>query len=55
MLALVAANRTSREIAEALELSHRTVENHRSNIAKKLGLEGSHSLLRFAFENRQYL
>ena len=55
VLALVAANRTSREIAEALELSHRTVENHRSNIAKKLGLEGSHSLLRFAFENRQYL
>lgn len=55
ILRLVATDRTSKEIAGDLELSPHTVENHRNNISSKLGLRGSHSLLRFAFANRSRL
>ena len=55
ILKLIASDKTSKEIAEALGLSPRTVENHRANISAKLGLQGSHSLLKFAFENRGQL
>jgi DNA-binding NarL/FixJ family response regulator len=48
ILALVAASKTSREIADELFLSQRTVENHRFNICKKLNLQGNHALLKFA-------
>ena len=52
ILKLIASDKTSKEIADALGLSPRTVENHRANMSAKLGLQGSHSLLKFAFENR---
>lgn len=52
ILKLISENRTSKEIAGLLHISPRTVENHRTNIAQKLGLRGSHSLLRFATEHR---
>jgi DNA-binding NarL/FixJ family response regulator len=52
ILRLIASDKTSKEIAEALGLSPRTVENHRTNMSAKLGLQGSHSLLKFAFENK---
>lgn len=55
VLRLIASDRTSKEIATELGLSPRTVENHRANICGKLGLVGSHSLLKFAFENRSKL
>lgn len=55
VLKMVAANMTTKEIAEALELSPRTIDNHRGNISAKLGLKGSHSLLRFAFDHRSQL
>ena len=55
ILKLIATDRTSKEIAEDLGLSPRTVENHRTNISAKLGLQGSHSLLKFAFENKARL
>ncbi|MCY7361130.1 MAG: LuxR C-terminal-related transcriptional regulator [Ignavibacteria bacterium] len=38
-----------------LFLSYRTIENHRTNIANKLNLKGSHSLLKFAIENKSLL
>lgn len=44
--------RTSKEIAEELSISFRTVETHRNNICVKLGLEGKHALLRFAAEHK---
>ncbi len=50
ILRLIAEHRTSREIGDLLSISHRTVENHRNNIARKLGLHGTHALLRFALE-----
>jgi DNA-binding NarL/FixJ family response regulator len=52
VLLLVAENRTNREIASELFISHRTVEKHRSNICRKLELEGSHKLLQFAIQHR---
>jgi DNA-binding NarL/FixJ family response regulator len=48
----IAEQKTSREIAAELFISPRTVEAHRANICAKLELRGSHSLLRFALENR---
>jgi DNA-binding NarL/FixJ family response regulator len=52
ILKLVAESKTSKEIADVLSISYKTVENHRTNIAAKLHLRGSHSLLKFALENR---
>jgi DNA-binding NarL/FixJ family response regulator len=55
ILKLIASDRTSKEIASDLGLSPRTVENHRTHINARLGLQGSHSLLKFAFENKASL
>ncbi len=55
ILKLIAADFTSKEIAEQLGVSFHTVENHRSNISAKLGLSGSHSLLKFAYDNKSNL
>ena len=55
ILRMVAADLTSKEIAEQLGISHRTVENHRANCALKLNLRGSHSLLKFAFDHKTQL
>jgi DNA-binding NarL/FixJ family response regulator len=44
---LVGQFKTSREIAEELGISVRTVQNHRSHISEKLGLNGNNALLRF--------
>lgn len=52
ILRKVATDRTSKEIADELNLSTRTVENHRARICKKLDLSGVHSLVKFAFEHR---
>jgi DNA-binding NarL/FixJ family response regulator len=55
ILKLIAEDRTSKEIAEVLGCSIRTVETHRQNISHKLELSGSHSLLRFAFDHKAQL
>jgi DNA-binding NarL/FixJ family response regulator len=55
VLMLIAQMKTSKDIAKALSISHRTVENHRMNICNKLGIHGSHGLLKFALENRAFL
>jgi DNA-binding NarL/FixJ family response regulator len=55
VLQLIADYQTNKEIAAALFVSPRTVENHRANICQKLTLHGSHALLRFALENRSTL
>lgn len=55
ILKLIAGNKTTREIAEDLFISPKTVENHRSNIAGKLGLRGNNAVLRFALENKSRL
>lgn len=48
ILKLVAEGKTSEEIAELLFISSRTVQNHRANIMKKLNLNGTVDLIRYA-------
>jgi DNA-binding NarL/FixJ family response regulator len=55
ILKLIGEDLTSKEIAERLKLSVRTVDNHRQHICNKLKLHGTHSLLKFAFDNSAYL
>jgi len=52
VLTLIAEEKTSREIAESLFISIRTVEAHRSNICNKLNIHGINSLLIFALDNK---
>lgn len=48
---LIGEQKSSKEIAELLFLSPKTIDNHRYNICKKLGLGGgSNALLKFAIE-----
>lgn len=55
VLKLIAQYKTSKEIAEELHIHYRTVDNHRTNISTKLGLQGSHALLKFAVEHQAEL
>lgn len=55
ILRLIAEGLSSKEIGAKLSLHYRTVENHRSNICRKLKIDGSNSLLRFALQNRAML
>jgi len=50
----IAAGRSNKQIADALALSVRTVETHRLNIKRKLGIEGQAELIRFAVQHAQY-
>lgn len=52
VLKLIADNLTTKKIGEQLFVSPRTVEKHRENICQKLGLQGSHSLLKFALSQK---
>lgn len=55
ILLLIGEGQSSKEIGTALSIHYRTVENHRTNICRKLGLEGSNALLRFALQNKSLL
>ncbi len=55
VLKLVSENKTSRQIADELFISIKTVEHHRSNICKKLNLQGNNALLRFALGNKSII
>jgi DNA-binding NarL/FixJ family response regulator len=55
VLRMLANYHTSREIAGALAISVKTVENHRANAALRLNLRGPNALLRFAVRNRERL
>lgn len=55
ILRLLADYKTSREIAEELFISHRTVQTHRANICQKLQLQGNHALMKFALEYKSEL
>lgn len=55
VLKLISEQKTTREIAELLFISPRTVDRHRENICAKLELHGSNALLKFAIENKQLI
>jgi DNA-binding CsgD family transcriptional regulator len=48
----VLSAKTSREIADELFISVRTVDRHRANMADTLEVSGPHGLLQFAIERR---
>jgi DNA-binding NarL/FixJ family response regulator len=55
ILRLIAANMTTISIARELDISPKTVENHRTRIGGKLDVHGPQALLRFALEHRDAL
>lgn len=55
ILRLIAEGKTSKQIADECFVHYRTIENHRTNISGKLGLRGSHALLKFALLNKSRL
>ena len=48
VLQLAAEGKTGAEIAARLHISQRTVENHRANLMRKLGLKNQSELVRYA-------
>ena len=53
---LISMVKTSREIGEILNISHRTVQKHRANIISKLMLPpGRDVLMAWAIENREFI
>jgi len=55
ILRLIADGLSSKEIGSELSIHYRTVENHRTNICRKLGIEGTNALLRYALQNKNTL
>lgn len=47
----VAQGKSNRDVAQLLEISVRTVETHRKNIKRKLGITSTAGLTRYAMEN----
>lgn len=53
VMGLLSQSLTSREIAERLGISHRTVQTHRAHIADKLGIHGVNRLMELAIRYRR--
>jgi DNA-binding NarL/FixJ family response regulator len=51
IMQMIAEGLSTREIAQTLNISIKTVENHRHNISKKLNLTGHNSLIKYAIKN----
>lgn len=51
----IADYKSTEQIALELFISPKTVDNHRTNICRKLGLAGRNTLLRYALEHRHLL
>lgn len=50
----LANGESNKHIARAMDLSVRTVETHRLNIKRKLGIEGQAELIRYAVEHARF-
>jgi len=55
VLKLLSEGKTSKDVGKELNISHRTVQNHRSNICEKLKLTGHNTLLAFAVKNKEMI
>jgi DNA-binding NarL/FixJ family response regulator len=55
VLQLITEGKSSKEIGSELLVHYRTVENHRTNICRKLGIDGTNALSRFALQNKVFL
>jgi DNA-binding NarL/FixJ family response regulator len=47
----IANGQTNKEVAGALGISHRTVETHRENVMRKLGIHTVAGLTRYAIDH----
>jgi DNA-binding NarL/FixJ family response regulator len=52
ILRLISDGLSSKEIGEEISVHYRTVENHRTNMCRKLNIEGANALARFALQHR---
>lgn len=50
----LACGESNKQIARALDLSVRTVESHRLNIKRKLGIEGQAELIKYAVQHADF-
>jgi DNA-binding NarL/FixJ family response regulator len=50
----IASGQSNKQIARALALSVRTVETHRLNIKRKLGIDGQAELIKFAVQHARF-
>lgn len=55
VLKQIGLDRSTKEIAEILFISPRTVDTHRNNICQKLDIHGANALLKFAYEHKHLL
>jgi len=55
VLKLISEEKTSKEIADTLFVSIRTIEHHRSNICEKLDIHGFNALVKFAIGHKSEL
>jgi DNA-binding NarL/FixJ family response regulator len=55
ILRKIALDKTSKEIAQELGITRKTVDAHRSSICRKLDIHGQHVLARFAARHRSNL
>jgi DNA-binding NarL/FixJ family response regulator len=55
VLRLIADGLSSKEIGDQLSIHYRTVENHRTNMCRKLNIEGANALARFSLQHRAAL
>jgi DNA-binding NarL/FixJ family response regulator len=51
VLAMVASGKSNKEVGEALSISVKTVETHKTHILMKLGLNNNAELIRYAIKN----
>ena len=54
VLQQLANGQSNKQIAKTMDLSVRTVETHRLNIKRKLGIEGQAELIRYAVEHARF-
>jgi DNA-binding NarL/FixJ family response regulator len=54
VLQQLANGQSNKQVAKALDLSVRTVETHRLNIKRKLGIEGQAELIKFAVQHARF-
>ncbi|MFL6514579.1 MAG: response regulator transcription factor, partial [Chthoniobacterales bacterium] len=50
VLTLIGRGLSSKDIADRLHLSQKTVDSHRTHLKEKLNLQGAPELVKFAFE-----
>jgi DNA-binding NarL/FixJ family response regulator len=52
VLKMISEQKSSKEIADEMFVSSRTIDKHRENISNKLNIHGSNALMKFAIDNK---